>query len=112
SAHARLLDELPSFDRGTWRLLDDGSMETTWKLRSAAVWHDGTAFSADDVLFSFQVYRDPDVPNSRQNIVRLIAGMTQADPKTVVVKWGEAYPYADRLETRELLILPAHVLQA
>src|SRR6266545_1199961 len=111
SAQPRLLRELPSIEAGTWKVFDDGSMETIWKLR-AATWHDGTPFSARDVIFSYQVYRDPDLPNSRQNIVKFIASMEQADPTTVVVRWSEAYPYADRLELRELLILPAYILES
>ncbi len=111
SAQPRLLRELPSIEGGTWRVFDDGSMETIWKLRAAS-WHDGTPFSARDVLFSFQVFRDPELPNSRQGIVKFIASMEQADPMTVVVKWGETYPYADRIELRELLILPAHILES
>jgi peptide/nickel transport system substrate-binding protein len=111
SAQPRLLRELPSIQGGTWTVFEDGSMETIWRLRSAS-WHDGTPFTARDVLFSYQVYRDPDLPNSRQEIVKSIAGMEQTDPTTVVVKWSETYPYADRMELRELLILPAHVLEA
>jgi peptide/nickel transport system substrate-binding protein len=110
SAQPRLLRELPSTAGGTWTVFDDGSMETTWKLR-AAFWHDGTPFTARDILFSYQVYRDPDLPNSRQEIVKSIAGMEQADSMTVVVKWAQTYPFADRLELRELLILPAHILE-
>src|SRR5687768_11620251 len=48
TAHPRLLAELPSLQNGTWELLPDGTMETTWKLRANAVWHDGTAFTAED----------------------------------------------------------------
>src|SRR6266545_2593183 len=88
----------------------DGSAQP--RLLRAATWHDGTPFSARDVIFSYQVYRDPDLPNSRQNIVKFIASMEQADPTTVVVRWSEAYPYADRLELRELLILPAYILES
>src|SRR5207302_5681159 len=45
SAQPRLLRELPSIEGGTWKVFDDGSMETNWKLRAAS-WHDGTPFSA------------------------------------------------------------------
>src|SRR5207249_945097 len=34
SAVPRVLQELPSVERGTWKVFDDGSMETTWRLRS------------------------------------------------------------------------------
>src|SRR4051794_10917780 len=48
----RLPAELPSLDRGTWKVLPDGRMETTYRLRTDAFWHDGTPFTADDVVFS------------------------------------------------------------
>src|SRR5581483_6207054 len=36
-----LAEELPSVDKGTWKIFSDGTMETTYKLRSNARWHDG-----------------------------------------------------------------------
>src|SRR5262245_44028387 len=42
TATPRLLAELPSIQSGTWRVSPDGTMETTYKLRSDAKWHDGT----------------------------------------------------------------------
>lgn len=107
----RLLAELPSVDRGTWRPSPDGRMETTLKLRMDARWQDGQPFTAEDVLFSFQVNRDPDVPNSNQGVVRLISGMEALDASTVLVRWTEPYPFADRLGHRELFTLPRHLLE-
>jgi peptide/nickel transport system substrate-binding protein len=107
----RLLAELPSFDRGTWRMLPDGRMETTYKLRTDVVWHDGAPLTADDIAFSFQVNRDPEVPNSNQDAVRLVESWETRDPSTVVVTWRQAYPFADRLEHRELYPLPKHLLE-
>ena len=57
---AQLAAEQISTERGTWRLNADGSMDTTWKLRPNVRWHDGRPFTADDLLFSYTVYRDPD----------------------------------------------------
>ena len=107
----RLLRELPSFDNGTWRVLPDGRMETTYKLRSDAVWHDGTPFTANDVAFSFQVNKDPEVSNSNQDTVRLVERWEPTDPTTIVVTWREAYPFADRMEHRDLYPLPKHLLE-
>ena len=107
----RLLSELPSLDRGTWTVQADGTMQMTWRLRPNAVWHDGTPFTADDVLFSFAVNKDPEVPNANQEAVRLIAGMEAIDDRTVSVSWSEPYPFADRLEHRELFPLPRHLLE-
>src|SRR5687767_6993955 len=48
----QLAAELPSVERGTWTVNPDGSMVITWKLHPNIRWHDGTPFTADDVLFS------------------------------------------------------------
>src|SRR5436309_11913048 len=42
--HPELALELPSTERGTWRVNADGSMETTGKLRPNVQWHDGVPF--------------------------------------------------------------------
>jgi peptide/nickel transport system substrate-binding protein len=106
----RLLAELPSIDNGTWRVNADGTMETTWKLRPNALWHDGTPFTADDVIFSFQVGRDPDIPTSNREALRYMSHLEAQDPNTVVVHWERTYPYADRLEHREFYPLAKHIV--
>jgi peptide/nickel transport system substrate-binding protein len=107
----RLLAQLPSFDNGLWRVQPDGRMETTYRLRSDVFWHDGTPFTAADIAFSLQVNRDSEVPNSNQDAVRLIDRWEVTDPTTIVVSWREAYPFADRMEHRDLYTLPRHLLE-
>jgi len=107
----RLLAEIPSLERGTWTVQPDGGMETTWKLRPNVVWHDGTPFTAEDVLFSYAVNRDSEIPNANQETVRLISRMDAVDPTTVKVTWSEPYPFADRLEHRDLFPVPKHLLE-
>jgi peptide/nickel transport system substrate-binding protein len=108
----RLLAELPSFENGTWKVLADGTMETTYKLRPNVAWHDGVAFTADDLAFSLQVNRDPNVPNSNRDAMRLVNRWEVTDPHTVVVIWSQAYPFADRMEHRDLYPLPRHLVEA
>ncbi len=110
AAVPRLLVELPSVERGTWRIQPDGGMETTLSLRRDAVWHDGEPLTADDIVFTWQVNRDPDIPNSNAEVARLISGMEARDATTIVVSWSASYPYADRLRHRELFTLPRHLL--
>src|SRR3954471_2923388 len=55
---ARLAEQVASLENGLWKLLPDGRMETTWKLRQGARWHDGAPLTTDDLLFSLQVGRD------------------------------------------------------
>lgn len=109
--YPRLVVELPSQDRGTWRVAPDGTMETTLKLRPGVTWHDGAAFTAEDVIFSWEVNRDPEIPNGNQEAVKLIRGMEATDPLTVIVRWSELYAFADRLEHRELFPLPKHLME-
>jgi peptide/nickel transport system substrate-binding protein len=110
--HPRLLEELPSVERGTWKLNPDGTMETTWRLRPNVVWHDGTPFTADDVVFSWQVNRDPDVPNINRGTVAMITDLQTDGPQTVLARWSSVYPFADRLSDRELVPVPKHLLEA
>jgi peptide/nickel transport system substrate-binding protein len=110
TAVPRLLSELPSVDRGTWQVLPDGGMQTTFKLRRDAVWHDGEPLTAEDIVFSWRVNRDPEIPNSNAAVVRLITAMEVQDPGTLVATWSEPYPYADRISFRELFTLPQHLL--
>ena len=50
--------DLPSVAAGTWRVLDDGRMEMTWKLRQGVKWHDGQELTSADVKFSWEAARD------------------------------------------------------
>src|SRR5206468_10511912 len=51
-SRARLAESLPSVENGLWTLAPDGSMETTWKIRPGAKWHDGVPLDAQDLLFT------------------------------------------------------------
>ena len=37
-------------------------MDTTWKLRPNVKWHDGTPFTAEDLVFGSALFRDTDFP--------------------------------------------------
>ena len=49
---------MPSIDDGDWKLLPDGGMEVTWKLRPDVKWHDGTLLSAEDFVLGIQIARE------------------------------------------------------
>src|SRR5436309_15387618 len=61
--HPQLAVELPSVERGTWRVNADGSMETVWKLRPNVKWHDGTPLTSADLVFWFAVLKDGFLPS-------------------------------------------------
>ncbi len=58
----QLAEAVPSVDNGLWRVLPDGRMETTWRIREGARWHDGAPLTAQDLLFSAQVGQDRELP--------------------------------------------------
>ena len=69
----------------SWTPLDD----TTWeiKLRQGVKFHDGTSFTAEDVVFSFE--RIPNVPNNPApytGTLKTIAGVDVVDPHTIRIK--------------------------
>ncbi len=107
----RVARELPSLDAGTWRIHDDGTMETVWRLREDARWHDGRPFTADDVVFSWRVFNDPAVPVTTRRVARLVSSVETRDAHTVVMRWRSRYAFADQISGYDLTLLPAHLLE-
>ena len=108
---ARLASEKPSIENGTWRANPDGSMDMTWKLRPGIKWHDGAPFTSDDMMFTFQVRQDPQLPRTATGGGRpdLMLSADAPDPLTFVVHWREVYVRAD--EASGLEPLPRHLLE-
>lgn len=105
-----LVEDLPSLDKGTWRVNLDGSMDLTWRLRPNIKWHDGRSLSTEDLLFTFQVHKDPDIPHSDSNsTARLRESANSPDARTFVMHWNA--PYAAAFRTGPGGILPKHILE-
>lgn len=103
-------EALPSIERGTWKLLPDGAMETTWKLRTNVRWHDGRPFTADDVVFGWEVFSDANLPLRLDAALQSIDTVTAVDQHTVLVRWKRPYPEADGLVRGTLEPLPRWIL--
>ncbi len=107
-----LIVEKPTVDRGTWVLNPDGTMETTFRLRPNIKWHDGTPFTAEDLVFSYELYMDPELPTTAQAPRRSLDFASAPDPLTFVVKWNEPYINADRGQMfSNGGIMPRHILE-
>src|SRR5581483_5621594 len=111
-ARPRLAESLPSVENGLWIVSPDGTMETTWKIRSGAQWHDGIPLDADDLVFTSQVVRDPDLPAFGDPALRAIADVRPVDERTVVVSWSRPYIYADQMFGTLAMPIPRHLLES
>ena len=106
----QLATDLISVDNGTWRINPDGSMDTIWRLRPNVTWHDGTQFTAEDLLFGFTVKKDPAVPWRSSGPAELMESAQAVDAQTFAVRW--ASPYFGANTAPDLTPLPKHLLEA
>lgn len=90
----------------SWKPID----EKTWeiKLRPNVKWHDGSPFTADDVLFTFQ--RAPNVPNSPSSFASAIKGKTlkKIDELTVHIDVGGPAPLLPNDLSNVLIVSKKH----
>jgi peptide/nickel transport system substrate-binding protein len=110
-----LAETIPSVQAGTWKLMPDGRMETTWKLRPNATWQDGTPFTAADLQFTNRIATNPNLTISQDAAYEFIDAIEAPDPQTLVVTWKAPYIEADALFTRtersNILPMPRHLLE-
>ncbi len=107
-----LATELPSIERGTWKVLPDGRMDTTWRLRSGVTWHDGAPFIAQDVVFGWEVVMHPLFAARVRTIPEMMESVTAPDDSTLRVVWKGPSHWADRLFQIHMYPLPRHLVEA
>jgi len=112
----QLAEAVPTVENGLWRVLPDGRMETTWKLRPGSTWHDGTAVSAEDFVFTARVSQDPALVTLRHIAFDAVERVEAPDARTLVVSWRQPYIEADRMfsasGTVNSLPFPRHLLES
>ncbi len=107
-----MAEAVPTVDNGLWQLLPDGRMETTWRIREGAHWHDGTPLTADDLAFTAMVGRDRELPQFDDRAFQFVEDVDVLDPRTVRVRWSRPYIEADAMFTEaHALPLPKHLLE-
>lgn len=110
---AQLAEAATTVENGLWKVLPDGGMETRWTIRAGAKWHDGTPFSAEDLLFSARVYRDAELALPSNPGFRSITSVEAPDVRTVLVKWDKPYIEADQMFSYGFVLpIPKHLLEA
>ncbi len=107
----RLATQVPSFDSGSMELLPDGRMRTLYQLRRDVTWHDGAPFTANDMVFSFEVNADRNLPFLSREAIQQIESVDAPDDYTVAIIWKAPYYQADSLGLRALWPHPRHILE-
>ncbi|MCL7457345.1 ABC transporter substrate-binding protein [Micromonospora sp. MSM11] len=98
---------VPALARELPTVSADGRTVTA-KLREGVLFHDGSPFTAQDVVFTYQAVLDPKVDSTLRSDLDMLASVAAPDPSTVVFTLKYAYaPFAQRLA---LGIVPAKAL--
>ncbi len=97
----------------SWEIEDEGKI-LTFTLREGLRWSDGEPLTVDDVVFTYDVLFNPDIPtNSRDGFRIGVEGrfpeVSRVDDRRVRFTLPE--PFAPMLENTSLEIIPAHLLQ-
>jgi peptide/nickel transport system substrate-binding protein len=104
-----LAAEVPSLENGG--LSADGTTYTI-RLRPEARWHDGTPVTAADVIYTWQVITDPDLPIPTRTVWQDIATMEAVDEHTVVVTFpAPNVSFLGAAAFAGAYVLPAHLLE-
>ncbi len=91
-----------------WDISDD-NLTLTFHLRRGVRWHDGAPFTADDVLFTYQLLVDPKTPTAYAERYRQVASAEVIDAHTFRVRYHK--PLAPALVSWAFPIHPRHLLQ-
>ena len=67
-------------------------LTVTWKLKQGVKWSDGSAFTADDVAFTFSLMADPKTAVSTSDSTEGVKSVVAKDANTVVVTYAAANP--------------------
>ena len=109
----RLVQEMPSVEKGTWKVLPDGRMDVTWTLRPNIKWHDGRPLTSDDVLFAWEYLTSPGSQMAKQAWVPSVDAFSAPDPMTFVVQFKRPYALVERIgkgTSDDFRPLPRHIL--
>jgi peptide/nickel transport system substrate-binding protein len=110
NAFAVLAAEVPSHDNGG--LAADGR-SVTWTLKRGVTWHDGTPFTADDVVFNWRYAADPATAAVTIGSYKDIIEVEKRDDHTVIVRFAKPTPFwADAFVGARGMIIPKHLFAA
>ena len=88
---------------------DEDSYTYTFHIRDGIKWHDGEAFTADDVKFTIEAIMDPENGSENAPNYEDVQEIKVMDDQTIAFKLAE--PNVAFLEYMTIAILPKHLLE-
>ncbi len=85
----------------------EGGLTLTFHLKRNILWHDGTPFTAEDVLYTYLRLRDPEVKTPYSSNYEKVKEVKVLNPHTFKVVYNERFVPA--LESWGMGIVPKHV---
>lgn len=102
-----LAAEIPTADKGT---LDKAGKFVVWKLKKGVTWHDGTPFTAEDVVFTWQYASDPETAALSSGNYTNVQNVEKVDDLTVRVTFKQpTLSWTDPFVGGNGMILPKHI---
>lgn len=94
----------------SWEFEND--LTVSLRLNPRAQWHDGAPVTAHDVVYTFNVYRNPEVNSTARSRLGAIESVTARDSMTAVFRFRRYYleQFCDAVS--HMHILPAHLLES
>ncbi len=87
------LDGKPTPDLAVSWSSNDDATEWTFELREGVSFHDGSAFDAEDVIYSLERVKDPELDSPAASAIEMVDRIEAVDAKTI--KMSLSAPYAD-----------------
>ncbi len=109
--HPQLAEAVPTLENGLWRLFPDGRMETIWKLKPNARWHDGVEVTMADLTFGAEIAQDKDL-GMRSSLAPWndVESIDATDSLSVTIRWKRPHIEADVWFASSDQLLPKHLL--
>ncbi|MDB5081952.1 MAG: hypothetical protein JWP00_3876 [Chloroflexi bacterium] len=93
----------------SWQISSDGKVYT-FQLQPNVKWHDGVAFTSDDVKFTFEQALLKFHSRTKAGLEGVLDKIETPDPLTVIFRFKQPYsPLLQRLDVVEASIIPKHI---
>ncbi|HEV8339131.1 MAG TPA: peptide ABC transporter substrate-binding protein [bacterium] len=107
---ADIMEGLPNLKDGSWKVLPNGQMEVTWKIKKGYTWHDGKPVTAQDWIWAWRVNLNPDFPTAGRDVAQRVLNILAPNAYTLVVKWKSKYAFANH-SVAGSSIMPKHATE-